>query len=77
MALLAHRGVIAADTTKRGQPSLTPKDARNLLLDFDHAQVPLGLIVSIIEEIIELRKSEMVMIWLRRGHDFILEVKFC
>jgi hypothetical protein len=77
MALHAHRGVIAADTTKRSQPSLTPKDTRNLRLDFDHTQVPLSLIVSIIEEIIELRKSEMVMIWLRQGYDFILEVKFC
>jgi hypothetical protein len=28
------------------------------------------------EEILELGKSEMVMIWLRQGYDFILEVKF-
>ncbi len=46
MPLLAHRGEIAADPTKGGRPLLAAKGARNLLLDFEHAQITLRLIVG-------------------------------
>ena len=46
MTLLAHGREVAADTTKGRRSSVTAKCARNLLLDFDHPQIPLGLIVG-------------------------------
>src|SRR5712692_7692720 len=46
MSLLLHRRKITADTAKSGDPSRTPKGARNLLLHFRQAKVPLGLVVG-------------------------------
>src|SRR3989442_10708376 len=45
MPLLVHRRKITADAAKSGDPSRTPKGARNLLLNFRPAKVPLGLVV--------------------------------
>src|SRR6266851_2375798 len=45
MPLLLHRRKITADAAKSGDPSRTAKGARNLLLNFCPAKVPLGLIV--------------------------------
>src|SRR5436305_13497481 len=45
VSLLLHRRKITANAAKRGDPRRTAKGARNLLLDFCPAQVPLGLIV--------------------------------
>src|SRR5229473_5780105 len=45
VSLLVHRRKITADAAKSGDPSRTPKGARNLLLHFRPAKVPLGLIV--------------------------------
>jgi hypothetical protein len=46
MSLLVHRRKITADAAKSGDPRRTPKGARNLLLNFGPAKVPLGLVVS-------------------------------
>src|SRR2546429_2790822 len=46
MTLLAHGREIAANATKSRQPILAAKGACDLLLDFRHAQIPLGLIVG-------------------------------
>src|SRR5260370_39324453 len=46
MAVLAHRREVAAQATKRGGPWRTTKRARNLLLHFDHPNIPLGLVVG-------------------------------
>ena len=43
--LLAQRGQIAADAAKAGEPLIRAKAARDFLLDFEHAQIALGLIV--------------------------------
>src|SRR6266849_9677155 len=45
VSLLLHRRKITADAAKSGDPSRTAKGARNLLLHFRPAKVPLGLIV--------------------------------
>src|SRR5258708_5814761 len=45
VSLLLYSGKITADTAKRGDPSRTAKGARNLLLHFRQAKVPLGLVV--------------------------------
>src|SRR5712692_1384751 len=45
VSLLVHRRKITADVAKSGDPSSTAKGARNLLLHFRPAKVPLGLIV--------------------------------
>ena len=45
MTLFAHRAEIAADPAKGGDARFTAKGASDLLLNFDHAKVPLGLIV--------------------------------
>src|SRR5579864_3371058 len=45
MSLLLHSRKITADVAKSGDPSRTAKGARNLLLNFRPAKVPLGLIV--------------------------------
>src|SRR6266516_2531354 len=45
VTLLLHRRKITADAAKSDDASRTAKGARNLLLDFGPAQVPLGLIV--------------------------------
>src|SRR5437773_4317297 len=45
VSLLVHRRKITADAAKSGDPSRTAKGARNLLLHFRQAKVPLGLIV--------------------------------
>src|SRR5260221_5580854 len=45
VSLLVHRRKITADTAKRGDPSRTAKGARNFLLHFRQAKVPLGLVV--------------------------------
>src|SRR5438270_12083931 len=46
MSLLVHRRKITANATKSGDPSRAAKGARNLLLNFGQAKVPLGLIVG-------------------------------
>src|SRR5438034_9973718 len=46
VSLLVHRRKITADAAKSGDPSRTAKGARNLLLHFGPAQVPLGLVVG-------------------------------
>src|SRR5438876_3793219 len=46
VSLLVHRRQITADAAKSGDPSRTAKGARNLLLHFGPAQVPLGLVVG-------------------------------
>src|SRR6266581_9647145 len=46
VSLLVHGRKITADAAKSGDPSRTAKGARNLLLDFGPAQIPLGLIVG-------------------------------
>src|SRR5258708_9530959 len=46
VSLLLHRRKIAADAAKSGDPSRTAKGARNLLLNFRPAKVPLGLVVG-------------------------------
>jgi tetratricopeptide (TPR) repeat protein len=43
--LLAHGGEITANDTESRRPLGTAKGARNLLLDFYHPQIPLGLVV--------------------------------
>src|SRR5271157_3627776 len=45
VSLFLHRRKITADMAKSGDPSRTAKGARNLLLNFCPAQIPLGLIV--------------------------------
>src|SRR5438132_9304456 len=45
VSLLVHRRKITADAAKSGDPSRTPKGARNLLLNFGQAKIPLGLVV--------------------------------
>ncbi len=45
VSLLLHRRKITADATKSGDPSRTAKGARNLLLHFHPAKIPLGLVV--------------------------------
>src|SRR6266568_4500227 len=45
MALLLHRRKVTADAAKSGDPSRTTKGARNLLLHFGPAKVPLRLII--------------------------------
>src|SRR5690349_8206175 len=45
MPLLLHRGEIAADAAKGRGASRTAKGAGDLLLDFRHAQIPLGKVV--------------------------------
>jgi len=47
MLLLAQGRQIAADATESGRLAFTAKGPGNLLLHFDHQQVPFGLIVSI------------------------------
>src|ERR1700693_2032179 len=44
-SLLVHRRKITADAAKSGGPRRTAKGARNLLLHFRQAQVPLGLVI--------------------------------
>jgi hypothetical protein len=46
MPLLVHSRKVTADTAKSGDPSSTPKGARNLLLNFCPAKVPLGQVVG-------------------------------
>ncbi len=46
MTLCAHRGKIAAHTTKGGYPHCAAYGSRNLLLNLCHAQIPLRLIVG-------------------------------
>src|SRR5205807_1524389 len=46
MSLLVHSRKITTDAAKSGDPSRTPKGARNLLLNFCQAKVPLGLVVG-------------------------------
>src|SRR2546425_9507431 len=46
VSLLLHCRKITADAAKSGDSSRTAKGARNLLLDFCPAQVPLGLVVG-------------------------------
>jgi len=41
-ALLAQRREIATDAAESRSPSLRAETARNLLLDFDHANIALG-----------------------------------
>src|SRR5258708_31819058 len=45
VSLLVHRRKITADAAKSADPSRTAKGARNLLLHFRPAKIPLGLIV--------------------------------
>ena len=45
MPLLVHSRKITADAAKSGDPSRTAKGARNLLLHFRPAKIPLGLVV--------------------------------
>src|SRR5437016_14066171 len=45
MSLLVHRRKITADTAKSGDASRTAKGARNLLLHFRPAKIPLRLVV--------------------------------
>src|SRR5713226_4138810 len=45
VSLLLHRRKITADAAKSGDPSRTAKGARNLLLHFRPAKIPLGLVV--------------------------------
>ncbi len=45
MTLLAQRRKIAANVTKSRRAARCAKGPRTLLLDFDHAQVTLGLLV--------------------------------
>src|SRR5215471_16911092 len=45
MTLLAHSREVGANTTEGGGPFLGSERARNLLLDFGHTQISLGLIV--------------------------------
>src|SRR3989442_143580 len=44
-ALLVHGGKITAKVTKDGNPCLCAKTARNLLTQFHHAKIGLGLII--------------------------------
>src|SRR6266446_33084 len=46
ISLLVHGRKITADVAKSSDPSRTPKGARNLLLHFCPAKVPLGLVVG-------------------------------
>jgi hypothetical protein len=46
MTLLALSQKVGANTTEASSPLLGSESARNLLLDFGHTQVSLGLIVS-------------------------------
>src|SRR6266699_5098981 len=46
VSLLLHRRKIAADAAKSRDPSGTAKGARNLLLHFRPAKIPLGLVVG-------------------------------
>src|SRR5437899_13028171 len=46
VSLLLHRRKITADATKSSGPSRTAKGARNLLLHFGPAKIPLGLVVG-------------------------------
>src|SRR5260370_23926286 len=46
MSLLVHRRKITTDAAKSGDPSRTAKGARNLLLHFCQAKIPLGLVVG-------------------------------
>src|SRR2546422_9148514 len=46
VSLFLHRRKIPADAAKSGGPSRTAKGARNLLLHFCPAQIPLGLVVG-------------------------------
>jgi len=55
MSLLLHRRKITADAAKSGDPGRTPKGARNLLLNFCPAQVPLGLVVGSSRQLHRLR----------------------
>lgn len=45
LALFAQSRQVTADATKDGDTMLGAKTARDLLLHFHHAQIPLGLIV--------------------------------
>src|SRR5258707_4051515 len=45
LPLLVHRRKITADAAKSSDPCSTAKGARNLLLHFGPAKVPLGLVV--------------------------------
>src|SRR6266705_4284288 len=45
-SLLVQSGKVAADTAKGSSAIFTAEGARNLLLNFDHAKIPLGLIVG-------------------------------
>lgn len=44
-ALFSESGEVAANTTEHGDPLLRSEAPRDFLLDFDHAQIALGLIV--------------------------------
>src|SRR6266699_2133725 len=46
MSLLLHCRKITPDAAKSGDPSRTAKGARNLLLNFGQAKIPLGLVVG-------------------------------
>ena len=46
MTLFTHRRQVAADVTKDRRPDFAAEGACNLLLDFDHAKIPLRLIVG-------------------------------
>jgi hypothetical protein len=46
MTLLSHRTKVGAYATKAGSPLLGSERPRNLLLDFCHPQVSLGLIIG-------------------------------
>jgi len=45
-SLLVQSRKVAADTTKGGSAILTAKGARNLLLNFDHAQIAFSKIIG-------------------------------
>jgi len=47
MTLFAHRAEIAADPAKGSDARFTAKGASDLLLNIDHAKIPLGLIVGL------------------------------
>ncbi len=44
-SLFAQGGQVAPNTCKGNGPGLTAKGTRDFLLQFDHAQIPLGQIV--------------------------------
>jgi hypothetical protein len=58
MTLLAHGRKVGANATEAGRAVLGPEGARNLLLDFGHAQISLGLIIGLSRQLHRLHLFE-------------------